>query len=206
MMKRNSGELLIIFYRNPIVGRVKTRLAATIGVENALRVYHWLIAHTRSITQNLDMDVSVFYSDHIDYNDTWDNNLYQKQLQSGTDLGARMNGALIGSLGNVYESVCIIGTDCFELDPSIIKQAFDDLRNHDSVIGPARDGGYYLIGFKGTPRDIFHDKNWGTSTVYDDTISDFNNLGLNYSVLPILGDVDVESDLPPSIRNSIQNK
>lgn len=63
-----------------------------------------------------------------------------------------------------------------------------------------------MIGFKGTPRDIFHDKNWGTSTVYDDTISDFNNLGLNYSVLPILGDVDVESDLPPSIRNSIQNK
>ena len=102
--------MLIVFYRNPIVGRVKTRLAATIGVENALRVYHWLIAHTRSITQNLDMDVSVFYSDHIDYNDTWDNNLYQKQLQSGTDLGARMNGALIGSLGNVYESVCIIGT------------------------------------------------------------------------------------------------
>lgn len=202
-MEKKTKELLIIFYRNPVLGKVKTRLAATIENAKALEIYRRLVAHTQVITCELDVDKAVFYSDHVDVNDGWEDTLFQKLKQQGTTLGERMYEAFSIGFSNGYESIYLIGTDCLELSSSVINIAFIELRDHDAVIGPARDGGYYLMGINKIEAAIFQKKKWGTGTVYEDTISDFKRLALRYSRLPILSDIDVEDDLPTSIKKLI---
>ena len=95
-----------------------------------------------------------------------------------------------------YDSVCIIGSDCYELNSEIIEEAFQKLEKNDAVIGPTFDGGYYLLGMKALHPEIFQNKNWSTETVYSDTITDFKKLSLTYSNLVKLSDIDEEKDLP----------
>ena len=115
-------EALIIFAKNPVYGKVKTRLAATIGNEQALFIYHQLINHTINITSQISVDKIVCYSDEIDENDNWDNRIYQKELQHGNDLGERMKNAFKSSFTAGYEQAIIIGTDCIELSESYYQQ------------------------------------------------------------------------------------
>ena len=199
-MEKIPKSLLIIFYRNPKAGRVKTRLAATVGDKRALEIFNKLSLHTKSITEGLHVDKIVFYSDSIDLMDIWSNATYLKALQRGEDLGDKMKRAFESAFEAGYSSVCIIGTDCYELSSDIIGQGFEALRTADAVIGPARDGGYYLIGMRGLHPEIFEGKIWSTGTVFTDTISDFDRLRLKYVVLQVLRDVDTESDLPDALR------
>lgn len=194
-------SLLIIFYRNPILGKVKTRLAATLGKERALEIYQRLTYHTRSITEGLAIDKIVFYSDSIDLMDVWPNATYLKTLQNGADLGQKMNNAFVSAFESGYNAVCIIGTDCYELTSSIIEQAFERLLSADAVIGPALDGGYYLLGMRKIHDRLFRNKQWSSGSVFSDTIQDFNLLGLRYSRLEVLRDVDTEGDLPDGLSN-----
>ena len=198
-MESKGGELLIIFYRNPQIGRVKTRLAATIGNEDALRVYRELCLHTKQITERLDVSKMVFYSDAVETNDIWPE-IYEKELQTGTDLGARMHNAFSAAFNSGYSSICIIGTDCYELTSTIVEDAFSALRNADAVIGPAVDGGYYLLGMRRLCPNVFKGKQWSTETVFVDTVNDLISEGASYMELPRLRDVDVEADIPPELR------
>jgi len=193
-------ELLIIFYRNPELGKVKTRLAATVGDAKALAIYLKLASHTRAITSELDCDRVVYYSDYIDTEDAWPNNDFAKHLQRGSDLGARMEYAFQRAFMDGYERISIIGTDCFELTTKIIANAFESLGTKDTVIGPAVDGGYYLLGMNRFIPELFRGKEWSTNTVCKDTINDFTRLAINYYQLPTLRDVDTESDLPVELR------
>jgi uncharacterized protein len=190
-------NLLIVFYRNPELGKVKTRLAKTVGDEKALAIYLRLAEHTRSISQDLSLDKVVYYSHFVDTEDTWPNSSFQKKAQQGNDLGEKMQNAFAEGFKNEYTSICIIGTDCFELTSEIIQQAFDQLEKHDTVIGPANDGGYYLLGMKKSTPELFQNKNWSTDSVAKDTIHDFKRLRLSFVKLPPLTDVDEEKDLPP---------
>jgi len=199
-MDPTTKSLLIIFYRNPFKGRVKTRLAANVGDEKALDVFRRLAGHTRQITEALASDKIVFYSDSIDLMDMWPNARYLKTLQQGSDLGARMKNAFTSAFESGYESVCIIGTDCYELTTRIILQAFDALTSHDVVIGPAVDGGYYLLGMRKLYPQLFDGKEWSTETVCERTVSDIRSLGLKYFQLQTLRDVDTEGDLPDEWR------
>jgi uncharacterized protein len=187
---------LIIFYRNPELGKVKTRLAKTMGDEKALAIYLRLAEHTRSICQELSLDKVVYYSHFVDTEDAWLNSSFQKKIQQGNDLGEKMQNAFAGGFKIGYTSICIIGTDCFELTSKIIEQAFDQLKKHDTVIGPANDGGYYLLGMKKPTPELFQSKNWSTDSVARDTVNDFKRLGLSFVKLPSLTDVDEEKDLP----------
>jgi rSAM/selenodomain-associated transferase 1 len=189
-MNKNA---LIIFVRNPILGKVKTRLAATIGDEKALQVYVHLLQHTKSITENVPATKFVFYADDINDNDIW--NAYQKKLQNGNDLGERMQNAFeeVFTLG--YKNVCIIGSDCYELTQEIIDNAFEDLVSKDAVIGGANDGGYYLLGMNQLINDIFTSIEWSTTTVFNKTIALIEKQNLLYSKLPFLNDVDEEKDI-----------
>jgi uncharacterized protein len=189
-------NLLILFYRNPELGKVKTRLAKTLGDEKALAIYLRLAAHTREITQDLPYNKVVYYSHFADTEDAWANFIFQKKVQQGNDLGEKMQNAFAEGFKNGYTSICIIGTDCLELTSKIIKQAFDQLETHDTVIGPAKDGGYYLLGMKKLIPELFQNKNWSTDTVAKDTINDFKRLELSFAQLPALTDVDEEKDLP----------
>jgi uncharacterized protein len=189
-------SLLIIFYRNPELGKVKTRLAKTLGDEKALAIYLRLSSHTRAITENLAIDKVIYYSNFVDTEDVWPNTTFQKKLQNGNDLGEKMNNAFVEGFQSGYERVCIIGTDCFELSRDIIKQAFDQLHTNDAVIGPAKDGGYYLLGMKKPIPELFKNKAWSSDTVVTDTIQNFKDLSIIYTQLEVLTDVDEEKDLP----------
>lgn len=188
-------SLLIIFYRNPELGKVKTRLAKTIGEEKALAIYLKLSSHTRDSTEELAVAKVIYYSEFADTEDHWPNTSYQKKVQHGNDLGEKMHDAFVNAFADGYKSACIIGTDCLELTPSIIKNAFKQLKTHDAVIGPALDGGYYLLGMNKFHPEIFKEKSWSTASVCADTILDFKNLKLSFSKLETLSDIDDENDL-----------
>jgi len=188
-------EALIIFAKKPELGKVKTRLAATIGNEQTLFIYQKLIEHTITVTKELSVDKIVFYSDSIVEKDNWDSGIYQKKLQSGNDLGDRMKNAFKSSFTAGYEKVVIIGTDCFELNETLINKAFERLNNYDAVIGPAKDGGYYLLGLKNFNPSLFENIEWSTDKVLKQTIEFSKQLNLSVFLLPELSDIDREDDL-----------
>lgn len=188
-----SKNLLIIFTRNPELGKVKTRLAKSIGDENALTIYKTLLDRTEKTTRNLTCDKAIYYSVKIRENDIWDASIYQKHQQRGNDLGIRMLNAFSEAFSNKYDKVAIIGSDLFDLNPNHINEAFEELNNNDIVIGPAHDGGYYLLGMKSIYSQVFKNKDWGTSTVFNDTIKDLKNESIH--LLETLNDIDVYDDL-----------
>jgi rSAM/selenodomain-associated transferase 1 len=188
-------QALLIFAKNPVMGNVKTRLAATIGNEAALSVYKELLEQTFAITNYLPVDKFVFYDSYIEAQDIWDSEHYFKQLQNGNDLGERMDNAFTSLFIMGYNSIVVIGTDCPELNAGIIMNAFAYLNKHDIVIGPAADGGYYLLGMKQNYSMLFDNIQWSTHTVFDETTERFVAAHLDYYLLPVLRDVDEEKDL-----------
>lgn len=198
-MKTNA---LIIFTRNPKLGKVKTRLAKTIGNEKALQVYKDLLFRTMTETQNLDCDKFVFYDQKIETNDLWSETLYEKRIQFGADLGARMQNAFQTLLDLGYQNCIIIGSDLFDLEANHITEAFLKLESNDVIIGPAEDGGYYLLGLKQVIPSIFKNKDWGTSTVLADTLKDLENCKIEFS--EILNDIDTFEDLEKSNYYKLQ--
>ena len=195
-----KADLLIIFYRNPELGKVKSRLAATVGEERALAIYLKLVSFTRAVTSVINCDRVVYYSEFIDREDSWPNDDYFKHLQNGDDLGSKMKHAFEASFSQGYKHVCIIGTDCLELTSDILNEAFETLKKKDVVVGRAFDGGYYLLGMNRLITTVFTNKNWSTNTVYSDTIDDLKRYRFSYGILPTLNDVDNESDLPQQLR------
>jgi len=189
------NRLLIIFVKNPLIGRVKTRLAASIGKQAALEVYQELLEYTRTLTEPLPFDKAVFYSDHIDEKDDWGAETFQKYCQTGEDLGERMRNAFDFGFAKGYHSICIIGSDCYELTSDILAKAFRRLQEVPVVIGPSLDGGYYLLGMNRLESGLFENKKWSTNTVFADTMSDLNEWEIAPAILPQLRDVDREADL-----------
>ena len=191
----SSKNLLILFVRNPELGKVKTRLAASVGPEVALEIYLHLLQHTRSVTQHLAVDKVVYYSDKVEVQDMWPGGQYQKKLQSEGDLGQKMAAAFSDAFAAGYTSVVIIGSDCQQLTPEIIEKAFKELQTHEVVIGPALDGGYYLLGMNHLHPELFENKRWSTEHVFPDTLYDIERLHLSHTLLPSLQDVDHLEDL-----------
>ena len=188
-----QDNLILIFTRNPELGKVKTRLAKGIGDKNALEIYEFLLNHTNEIVKEIRVSKRVLYSEEINQDDIWDNAIYQKKIQFGNDLGARMRNAFADGFEEDYKKIVIIGTDLYDLEATDIENALRKLDNHDIVIGPAEDGGYYLLGLKYVPKGIFINKHWGTSSVLNDTLKDLE--GLNYHLLKTKNDIDTIHDL-----------
>ena len=188
-----NGSLLLIFTRNPELGKVKTRLAKTVGNETALEIYTFLLQKTKEISLKVSSDKAVYYSVKIRENDIWDNAIYQKYQQVGEDLGIRMRNAFKDSFNEDYKKVIIIGSDLYDLSSEIIENAFIALDSNDVVLGPAQDGGYYLLGMNSLHENIFNNKAWGTSSVKQQTLDDLKNVTVH--LLPVLNDVDVFEDI-----------
>ena len=188
-----KSELLMIFVRNPIIGTVKTRLASKIGNKLALKVYNELTRHTASICEKIKTKKKVYYSKEIIYNDLWSGLVFQKQLQCEGDLGQRMKTAFDEAFDEGYNKVIIIGSDVYSLSELIIQQAFHKLNYHDVVIGPALDGGYYLLGLKMNYPQIFNNKNWGTKSVLKETLHDLKSKSIFF--LNPQNDIDDYEDL-----------
>ena len=187
-------QALIIFARNPVRGKVKTRLAATMGDDKALSIYQSLLEHTVQITQQLPYDCYVFYADGISKNDVWPDDLYLKKNQEGKDLGQRMLHAFDTLFQQGYQKIIIIGTDCFELSSFILLDAFTALDEKEVVICPSEDGGYYLLGMRQFFPFLFEEKAWSTDSVYSSTVQQLVIQNIRYEILPILNDIDTEDD------------
>ncbi len=186
---------LIIFVRNPVFGKVKSRLAATLGKEKALAIYKELLAHTNKILKDIPVEKFVFYDDFINHDDIWQNETYHKFLQEGDNLGERMKKAFEKLFNDGYTKAVIIGSDCFELTTGIILKGIKMLSTYDIVIGPASDGGYYLLGMNNFIHELFENKKWSTDTVYRDTLDQVEKFDHSVGVLALLNDVDEENDI-----------
>lgn len=188
-------SLLMIFVKNPEMGKVKTRLAKTIGNNSALLVYKHLLQYTKNTALELDVDRSVYYSNFIDPYDLWDNNVFRKYKQEEGDLGFRMQSAFAGAFEEGYEKVVIIGSDCYELDAASIQNAFKELDDKDCVVGPANDGGYYLLGMRQFTPELFEDIAWSTEQVYPATLAACEKQKLSVASMQEMTDIDVFCDI-----------
>jgi hypothetical protein len=193
MAEDTSQRRLVIFIKNPVYGRVKTRLAADLGNEQALSIYRQLLTHTRTQALACAAERLLFYSDTIDELDEWPVAFFSKHLQHGSDLGARMAHALGQALAGAERAV-LIGSDIPGLTAGILTQAFDLLDAHDFVLGPAADGGYYLIGMRQPAAAVFENITWSTPTVLQATLGRIQALGGSCGLLPTLSDIDTAAD------------
>lgn len=191
----NNTNLLLIFTRNPELGKVKSRLAKGVGQENALEIYKTLLTHTEQVVSQVDCTKRVGYSVKVRTNDMWKNEHFEKFQQEGEDLGIRMYNAFAKGFKDGYNNVLIIGSDLFDLKPEHIHKAFRALEDNDAVIGPAQDGGYYLLGLNHLVKDVFFDKAWGGGSVYNQTIE--NLTSKKVAILETLNDIDFAEDLKP---------
>lgn len=199
-----NSNLLIIFAKNPEMGTVKTRLAKSIGEENALKVYLKLLEHTHRVADKVNASKKVYFN-KVSKIDILDYYKFQKELQRGGDLGEKMRNAFLENYD--FEKIVLVGSDCLEINEDIIEDAFLALEDNDCVVGPANDGGYYLIGSRGDRLlPIFKDKEWSTENVLLDTILDLKKHKLSYHLLEELTDIDEEKDLPIEWAKSMLQK
>lgn len=191
---KHTMKALIVFIKNPIIGKAKTRLAATVGKAEALRIYKLLLGHTRQVTTEVEANRYLFYSFFVDEKDEWLAADYHKALQTDGDLGTKMSH----SFQEVFEAgnsrVLIVGSDCAALTSDIINSAFEALSTKDFVIGPAADGGYYLLGMNHFEPSVFENITWSTAAVLPQTLEKIANLQKTYVLLPVLSDIDTEAD------------
>jgi hypothetical protein len=188
-------RLLLVFVKNPVLGRVKTRLARTIGDQKALWVYEKLLEHTRRTAQGITSQKWVCYSDFVPAADDWLAGGFAAFRQEGESLGLRMLNAFRQGFAAGYTSVVIIGSDCPEITPALLEEAFGQLLTASVVIGPAADGGYYLLGMNQLVESLFLGKSWSSPDVFAQTVLDLHAADIPYSLLPVLSDVDEAADL-----------
>jgi len=191
MLKNNP--LVLVFCKNQIIGKVKSRLALKIGQKKAFLIYSELVDKTASIVNSLSSEVHVYYSDYIEENDKFHSSKIKKFIQKGNNLGDRIINALNISFKN-FSPVVVIGSDLWKLEISDIEDTFRILKNKNVVIGPSNDGGYYLIGMNYLDTKIFENKNWGQESVLNDTIRDIDDK-TNIHLLDEKTDIDTYDDL-----------
>lgn len=188
-----SQAVLLIFVKNPERGKVKTRLAQGVGDDRALRIYRALLDHTREVAEAVDAQRLLFYSGHVADDDGWSTGHFQKFVQEGEDLGTRMQRAFAEGFRQ-GKPVVIVGSDCPQLTPRIVEEAIAQLAQHDFAIGPALDGGYYLLGMRTFIPGIFDDIPWSTEEVFSATLRKITDNDWSYALLPRLSDVDYQED------------
>ncbi len=192
----NSKNLLIVFVKNPVKGKAKTRLAATIGPEAALEVYKELISITEretSAVQNCDL--------HVYFSSECDDTLWSGKnqfIQSGNDLGEKMFDAFHNGFEVGYKRIVGVGSDLPDLSAEVISEGLELLKSNDAVFGPSDDGGYYLIGISKPTPCIFENKQWSTEGLLAETLHELKNKNLSVGLLEVLNDVDTIEDLRAS--------
>ena len=183
-------SLLVVFARTPVFGKVKNRLAIKLGKAKALEIHLRLVEHTLAVVNNSGCSYKVYLSEGSNVKQA-----FSYELQSGIDLGERMNKALQTEF-ETNTKVCLIGSDCLALTVTHITNAFKQLDAADVVIGPAIDGGYYLIGMKKPQPQLFSKISWGSSTVLENTLQICAGSGLVVHQLDLLNDIDQPEDVP----------
>lgn len=197
----DTFRLLLVFVKNPERGKVKTRLAATLGPDRALGVYKKLLSHTINAASQTNAVREVWYSSFVDENDTIPPDFFDKKLQPQGNLGAKMAYAFREGFENGFSKVVIIGSDCPGISSGLLEEAYRELDKHDLVIGPSKDGGYYLLGMNRYLPELFENIEWSTDRVLPVTLKRAKSLSLTVGLLAELNDIDTEEDLQHSSFN-----
>ena len=205
---KNRTDSIIIFVRFPRKGQVKTRLAETTSSEFALNFYKLCAENLiRNIKKVPAVNRFIFYSNKKEKTEiiNWLGNKFLFASQEGDDLGSRMKSAFekVFSVGS--QKVIIVGTDIPDLSKEIIMKAFEMLDSYDVVIGPAKDGGYYLLGMKKMNSELFEKIEYSTFSVLSETMTKIEELNLAYHLLPELNDIDTEDDLINWLNHDYNN-
>jgi len=191
----SNKSVLLIFTKNPELGKCKTRLASTLGDDKALDIYIQLLEHTKNFAELIEVDKHVYYSKTIPDKDLWSPDIFDKKHQIEGDLGEKMNKAFEDSFTEGFDKAVIIGSDCAEINEDDIKEAFKALDKNDVVIGPAIDGGYYLMGMRNYYPFLFKEKSWSTPKLIDETKADLQKHQVSFELLKEKSDIDYEEDL-----------
>ncbi len=195
---------IIIFIKNPDLGRVKKRLAKTVGDEKALQVYKEMLEHTKTITRSLSTDKYLFYDRAAETDDGWPDDIYHKEVQSGKDMATRIHNAFKLIFDKGYEHAVIIGSDCLELDERIIRLAFRQLDHFDTVLGPTRDGVFYLLGMNKFYPEALKVKGWGTPVLSTEVIKSIHRLRKTCFLLSELSGIVTVDDLSTDFKSLIK--
>lgn len=207
----NSKNLLIVFVKNIILGKVKTRLAKTIGDVGAFAIYSELFTITERESQKVDVNRNIYFSDVI-ISSKWEHD--EKFVQEGEDLGKKMKNAFQHGFDNGYENIILIGSDLPTISNEVIESGFEKLKGNDVVFGPATDGGYYLLGLSKMNDAIFDHKPWSQSSLLDVTLQQLSEQKSSVSLLTPMNDIDTFDDLIASdfykqnshIQNIVKNE
>lgn len=186
---QRSDRAVIVFLKNSVAGKVKTRVAASTSDAEALEIYNHLCNITFEMLANLNVTVYLFYSDYIPNLASW----YAMHIQQGKDLGERMHNAIC-KIHISAQNIILIGSDCPYIESKDLINAFEDLDHHDLVIGPTDDGGYYLIGMKTDQPELFDNMPWSTSSVFERTLNTAHSLALKVKILEKYSDIDTIED------------
>jgi rSAM/selenodomain-associated transferase 1 len=200
---------LIVFTRYPEPGQTKTRLIPVLGKQGAANLHRLMaqktIARTRSIENSGGLSVEIYYAGGSQQlMQDWLGPDFIYHNQGPGDLGAKMAAAFQNCFDSGIDKVALIGTDCPDLKAEIMSKAFDELDRSDLVLGPAQDGGYYLIGLRRSLPELFSGINWGTDEVLAQTRAIAQKLALNIAELPTLTDIDRPEDLFDLDMNILQ--
>jgi len=199
MMQKMSTKALLVFVRAPRPGKVKTRLARTLGDERAAEFYRLCTDNTLTEINRLPREVEryIFFAESVNsYEmDRLTALGFKVAVQEGKNLGERLDNAFRRVFENGARKVVIVASDVPDLSAKVMKEAIDGLDNSDVVIGPCFDGGYYLIGMKELHKELLTGISWGTGCVYRQTLDSAKSNRLTILQMPILIDVDTEADL-----------
>jgi rSAM/selenodomain-associated transferase 1 len=190
-----TKDLLIVFVKNIKLGKVKTRLAKTIGDQGAFEVYSELVKITEHATQNILADKRIYFSDSV-VDSKWKN--LNKAVQQGEDLGERMKNAFIKGFSDGYKRIVLIGSDLPEISSTQIENGFNALQKVEVTFGPAEDGGYYLVGLSDLKACIFKNKPWSKSHLLKETLAELKQKNIDFKLLETLNDIDTFEDLEGS--------
>jgi len=204
-MSGNFSKRLIIFTRYPEPGKTKTRMIPELGAEGAAdlqrRMTDHLVSKVKTLIEQRYLSVEIrFQGGSARLMRQWQGSGFSYHRQGRGDIGRRMLRALADGFQDGHTSIVIIGADIPDISPAIIQHAFDGLQKTNLVLGPAADGGYYLIGIQKADGhqaypELFEAISWGTNRVLAQTIATADRLGIGYALLDTLADVDRPEDL-----------
>src|SRR3990167_1886165 len=208
MPYRDRESILIVFVKYPEPGKVKTRIARELGSESATEIYSQMAKRIIGKVWRPDAYGTVIYFDPPDREKDvrlWlgiDNDSYEPQ-SPGT-IGDRMSNAFESVFSEGAEKTVLIGTDVPEITGDTVSSAFRLLEETDVVLGPAEDGGYYLMGLKNYEPILFEDIDWGTNTVFNRTLNRITEKNLSHKFLDTLKDVDTAEDIDPGMLTRLR--
>ncbi|HBL58154.1 MAG TPA: hypothetical protein DDZ80_06355 [Cyanobacteria bacterium UBA8803] len=194
------AERLIIFTRYPEPGTTKTRLIPVLGAKGAARLQRQMteqtMAQVRSLQASRPLSVEIYFTGgNREQMQAWLGSDLTYRQQGEGDLGVRMASAFEASFATGITGAILIGTDCPDLRDQLMERAFQTLEYHDLILGPAQDGGYYLIGLRRLIPELFVGISWGSDLVRQQTVEIAQRLDLAIAYLPILTDIDRPEDL-----------